>query len=364
MAAALDSTPAADGFRMPGEFERHDGCWMAWPERPDNWRLGAGPAQAAFAAVAEALAPAEPVTVAASPAQLRRARELLPDSVRVVELATDDAWMRDIGPTYVVDGRGGRRGVDWEFNAWGGLEGGLYAPWDRDDAAAARILEIEATERYRAPLVLEGGSIHVDGEGTVLTTEECLLNRNRNPALSRAQVESHLRAYLGAEKVVWLGRGVHEDETDGHVDNLACFARPGLVLLTWTDDESDPQQAISADARRRLETATDARGRHFEVVLLPSPGPLTATAEEAAGVEAVEGTTPRRPGDRLAASYVNFYPANGRLVMPLLDERHDEEAAATLRRAFPDREVVGVPAREILLGGGNVHCIVQQVPAG
>ena len=363
MAAALESTPAADGFRMPGEFGQHDGCWMAWPERPDNWRLGAVPAQEAFAAVAAAIVAAEPVTVAASAPQLRRARELLTEAVRVVELATDDAWMRDIGPTFVVDGRGGRRGVDWEFNAWGGLEGGLYAPWDRDDAAAARVLEIEEAKRYRAPLVLEGGAIHVDGEGTVLATEECLLNRNRNPGLGREEIEARLRDYLGAEKVVWLGRGVYEDETDGHVDNLACFARPGLVLLTWSEDESDPQQAISADARRRLETATDARGRHFEVVLLPSPGPLTVTAEEAAGVEAAEGTIPRRHGDRLAASYVNFYPANDRLVMPLLDERHDEEAAAILARAFPGREVVGVPAREILLGGGNVHCITQQVPA-
>lgn len=363
MPPALDSTPRADGFRMPGEFEPHAGCWLAWPERPDNWRLGAGPAQEAFAAVAAAIAAVEPVTVAASAAQLPRARELLPASARLVELATDDAWMRDIGPTFVVGERGERRGVDWEFNAWGGLEGGLYSPWDRDEAAAARILEIEGAARYRAPLVLEGGAIHVDGEGTVLSTEECLLNRNRNPGLGRAQIEAHLRDYLGAEKVVWLGRGVHADETDGHVDNLACFVRPGQVLLTWTEDESDPQHEISADARRRLETATDARGRHLEVLLLPSPGPLTTTAEEAAGVEAAEGTIPRRPGDRLAASYVNFYPADGRLVMPLLDERHDEEAAATLARAFPDREVVGVPAREILLGGGNVHCITQQVPA-
>lgn len=363
MSATLQTTPAADGFHMPAEFEPHAGCWMAWPERPDNWRQGAAPAQEAFAAVAAAIAMAEPVTVAASAGQLARAGELLPGEVRVIELATDDAWMRDIGPTFVINGRGDRRGVDWEFNAWGGQEGGLYAPWDRDAAAAARVLELEAAGRYRAPLVLEGGSIHVDGEGTVLTTEECLLNQNRNPELERGEIERLLCEYLGAEKVVWLGHGVYEDETDGHVDNLACFSRPGQVLLTWTDDESDPQHEISADSRRRLETSTDARGRHFEVVLLPSPGPLTVTAEEAAGVEAAEGTIPRRPGDRLAASYVNFYPANGRLVMPLLDERYDEEAAAALRTAFPGREVVGVPAREILLGGGNIHCITQQVPA-
>jgi agmatine deiminase len=359
----LHSTPAADGYRMPAEFERHDGCWMAWPQRPDNWRDGARPAQEAFAAVATAIAASEPVTMGVSAAESGRCRSLLPASVRVVEIASDDAWMRDIGPSFVVDGRGGRRGVDWEFNAWGGHEGGLYDSWQRDDRVAAAVLEAEGAERYRAPLVLEGGAVHVDGEGTVLSTEECLLNRNRNPGLSREQIEAHLCDYLGTERVVWLGRGVFADETDGHVDNLACFARPGVVLLSWAEDEADPQHEVSVDARARLEAATDARGRGFEVIRLPSPGPLTITAEEAAGVEPVPGTRPRRAGDRLAASYVNFYLGNDRVVMPLLDERHDEEAATILAGCFPEREVVGVPAREILLGGGNVHCITQQVPA-
>jgi agmatine deiminase len=362
VSATLESTPVADGFRMPGEFELHSGCWMAWPQRTDNWRDGAAPAQAAYAAVASAIAASEPVTMAASDAQFERARALLPDSVRVVEIATDDAWMRDTGPTFVVDETGGRRGVDWRFNAWGGEQGGLYASWDRDDRVAAKVLEIEGADRYRAPLVLEGGAIQADGEGTVLTTEQCLLNPNRNPDLSRAQIELALREYLGAEKVVWLGRGVFEDETDGHVDNLACFARPGLVLLTWSDDRSDPQHEISREARERLETETDARGRPFEVVTLPSPGPLTISPEEAGGIDVVAGTKPRQAGDRLAASYVNFYLGNSRVVMPLLDERYDAEAAAILGRCFPAREVVGVPAREILLGGGNVHCITQQVP--
>jgi agmatine deiminase len=348
---------------MPGEFEPHSGCWMAWPERTDNWRLGAKPARAAFAAVAEAIAASEPVTMAVSDTQFEHARAMLPPSVRVVEVSTDDAWLRDTGPTFVVDGNGGRRGVDWEFNAWGGTNGGLYASWDRDDRVAAKVLELERDDRYRAPIVLEGGAIHVDGEGTVLTTEECLLNPNRNPELSREQIEQVLLEYLGAEKVIWLGAGVFEDETDGHVDNLACFAKPGKVLLTWSDDEDDPQHAISRDARGRLEAATDARGRPLEVVLLPSPGPLQMSAEEAEGVDTAEGTVPRRAGDRLAASYVNFYLGNSRVVYPLLDPRHDEEAGAILRRCFPEREVVGVPAREILLGGGNVHCITQQVPA-
>lgn len=363
MSATLTSTPAADGYRMPGEFEAHAGCWMAWPERPDNWRLGAKPAQQAFAAVAEAIGAVEPVTMAVSDAQFEHCRAVLPPAIRVVEISSDDAWMRDTGPTFVLDGDGGRRGVDWRFNAWGGLDGGLYFPWDRDERVAAKVLEIECAARYRAPIVLEGGSIHVDGEGTVIATEECLLNPNRNPQLTREQIERTLFDHLGAEKTIWLGRGVYNDETDGHVDNLACFARPGVVLLTWSSDVSDPQQAISRDAQERLEAATDARGRSIEVVRLPSPGPITISAQEAQGVDAASGSLPRRAGDRVAASYVNFYPANGRIVYPLLDERHDEEAGAILHDCFPERQVVGVPAREIVLGGGNIHCITQQVPA-
>lgn len=347
---------------MPGEFEPHAGCWMAWPERPDNWRLDARPAQEAFASVARAILASEPVTMAASAAQLERCREMLPDQARVVQIATDDAWIRDTGPTFLLGPDAGLRGVDWRFNAWGGLQGGLYASWERDERVARAVLEIEGADRYAAPMVLEGGAIHVDGEGTVMATEECLLSPNRNPALSREQMERTLLDYLGAEKMLWLGAGVYNDETDGHVDNLACFARPGVVLLTYAEDESDPQHAISMDALARLEAATDARGRSLEVLRLPSPGPLHITAEEARGVQPAAGTKPRRAGERLAASYVNFYPATSRIVFPLLDERHDERAAEVLRACFPEREIVGVPAREILLGGGNIHCITQQVP--
>jgi agmatine deiminase len=363
VSATLTSTPAADGYRMPGEFEPHSGCWIAWPERPDNWRLGAKPAQHAYAAVAEAINVAEPVTVAVSDAQFEHCRSLLSSTIRVVEVSTDDAWMRDIGPTFLLNEHGGRRGVDWHFNAWGGLDGGLYFPWDRDERVARKVLEIEGADRYRAPIVLEGGSIHVDGEGTVMSTEECLLNTNRNPQLSREEIEKALLEYLGATQIIWLGQGVYNDETDGHVDNLACFARPGVVLLSYCEDKSDPQHAISRDAEQRLLAAIDARGRPIEVIRLPSPGPVTITAQEAEGVDAIAGTLPRRAGDRLAASYANVYIATTRIVYPLLDERYDEQAAEVLRGCFPEREVVGVPAREILLGGGNIHCITQQVPA-
>jgi agmatine deiminase len=353
----LETTPAADGFRMPAEWEPHSGCWMIWPERPDNWRLGAKPAQEAFAAVAAAIQPSDPVTMAVSARQYEHARQLLPPDVRVVEMSTNDAWARDTGPTFVIDAHGNRRAVDWRFNAWGGLEGGLYFPWDQDDLVASKIAEIERADRYRAPLVLEGGAIHVDGEGTLLTTEECVLNPNRNPGMTREQVEGHLRAYLGVERIVWLGRGVYLDETDGHVDNLACFLRPGVVALMVCDDPDDPQHAISADARARL----DAAG--LEVVELPMPGPLEMTEDEARGVDSIPGTLQRRPGSRLAGSYANFYIGTTRVVVPLLDERYDDQVLEILREQFPGREVVGVPGREILLGGGNVHCITQQVPS-
>jgi agmatine deiminase len=359
----IASTPAADGYHMPAEFERHSRCWMLWPERSDNWRALAAPAQRAFAAVAEAIAASEPVTMGVSAARYDACRAMLSAAVDVVELPADDAWMRDVGPTFVVDGSGGLRGVDWRFNAWGGHDGGLYASWERDERVAGRVLDAERADRYAAPIVLEGGSIHCDGEGTVLTTEECLLNPNRNPGRSREEIERSLCDYLGAERVIWLGRGLPGDETDGHVDNLACFARPGAVLLAWCDDESDPQHEISEDARTRLADARDARGRSLEVVLMPTPGPLLTSEDDVREIEVVAGSRARRAGERLAASYVNFYLANDRVVFPLLDERRDEEVARLLGQCFPGREPIGVPAREILLGGGNIHCITQQVPA-
>ncbi len=359
---ALTTTPADDGFWMPAEFEPHAGCWMLWPERADNWRDAAWPAQRAFVAVAIAISQFEPVAVAASARHFENARALLPQQVRVIEMSHDDCWMRDVGPTFVVDRRGAVRGVDWRFNAWGGLNGGLYFPWDQDDLVARKVLEIEQCERYRAPIVNEGGAIHTDGAGTALVTEECLLNANRNPELDRGQIEAHLRAYLGVSHIVWLGKGVINDETDGHVDNLACFVKPGEVVLTWTDNKRDPQYAVSLDAWERLHDARDARGERLKVHKLPAPGKLAILDSEAAGVVSREGTQPRRAGERLAASYVNFYIANGGIVMPLLDAKTDRAAAAKLRRLFPERRVVGVPAREVLLGGGNIHCITQQVP--
>jgi agmatine deiminase len=360
MTITLRSTPAADGFRMPGEFEPHEGCWMIWPERTDNWRLGAKPAEKAFIAVAEAISRYEPVTMCVSGRKYVNARNKLPARVRVVEMSNNDSWMRDVGPTFVIDDQGGLRAVDWDFNAWGGIGDGLYFPWDQDDLIARKVIELAGVDRYKAPLVLEGGSIHTDGEGTLLTTEECLLNHNRNPNLSREAIETNLRDYLNVQKVIWLPRGIYNDETNGHVDNICCFARPGVILLAWTDDMNDPQHEISRKALDVLQNSTDARGRKFKVHKLQLPSPVVISAEECEGVDSVEGSMPREEGDRMAASYVNFYIANGAIIAPQFNDPADRPALDKLEELFPNREVIGIYAREILLGGGNIHCITQQ----
>ena len=357
----MTSTPRDDGFFMPAEWTPHQQTWMVWPERADNWRRNARPAQAAFTEVAHAIAAFEPVTVCASPRQYANAicqlgaasREF---AIRIVEMASDDAWCRDTGPTFVVNSAGEVRGIDWTFNAWGGLDGGLYAPWENDDALTAHILQSEKLHRYRTEgFVLEGGAIHVDGEGTLITTEECLLNPNRNPHLNRADIEKKLRDCLGVSAIIWLPRGIINDETDGHVDNLCCFVRPGEVLLAWTDDTNDPQHAQSAAALRVLEGSRDASGHAFKIHKLPLPNVMYSTDAECADVK-------RDAGTRLAASYVNFYLCNGGVVMPAFDDAKDAVAAEILAGCFPGRRVVAVPGREILLGGGNIHCITQQQP--
>jgi agmatine deiminase len=339
---------------------------MVWPQRPDNWRLGGKPAQLAFSAVAKAIAEFEPVTVCVSAEQYENARARLDHAnIRLVEISTDDAWVRDTGPTFVTNGQGEVRGVDWTFNAWGGFDGGLYSPWNRDDQVASKILEIERSKRYRTEgFVLEGGSIHVDGEGTLITTEECLLNRNRNPHLSREEIEAVLSQHLAVDKVIWLPDGLFNDETDGHVDNFCCYVRPGEVLLAWTDDESNPNYARCQAAMRVLQATKDAKGRELIVHKMPIPGPLHATEEECAGVDLVAGSQERSPEVRLAGSYVNFLIVNGGIIAPRFDDPMDAEAEAILSQVFPEHRVVMVPGREILLGGGNIHCITQQQPAG
>lgn len=360
----LEGTPKADGFRMPGEFERHQGCYIIWPERPDNWRLGGKPAQEVFTTVANTIGKYEPMTVVVSRNQYSNARNMLADYVKVVEMSNDDSWIRDCGATFVINDKGEMRGVDWVFNAWGGLVDGLYFPWDQDDKIAQKMCELEQVDSYRLEdFVLEGGSIHVDGEGTVMVTEECLLSEGRNPHMTKEQIGEKLCEYLGCEKVLWIPNGIYNDETNGHVDNMCNFVRPGVVLLAWTDDQNDPQYARSKEAYDYLINETDARGRKLEVHKMYTPAPILITKEESMGVDAIDGTLPRQEGDRLAASYVNYYTGNGFIALPVFNDPNDQKAIDKLKELYPDRVIEPIYAREILLGGGNIHCITQQVPA-
>ncbi len=359
----LHSLPREDGFHMPAEFEPHEGCFLIWPERPDSWAGGAYAARKAFVKVISAIARWEKVTVFASYNQYENARASLPPQVRVAELSTDDAWARDVSPVIVKNAAGEIRGIDWGFNAWGGLYDGLYFPWDRDNHVARKACDLLDIDCYdRRDFILEGGSIHADGEGTVMVTEECLLSPGRNPDLSREEIEQVLRDNLGAEKVLWLPYGIWGDETNGHVDNICAFTAPGEVVLAWTDDERDPQYERSLRDLTYLQSQRDAKGRPITVHKLPLPRPVYVTEAECAALEPMDGEPTRSPGERLAASYVNFYIANGGIILPAFGDPADEQAAEVLQRCFPGREIVSIPARDILTGGGNIHCITSQVP--
>lgn len=369
-----EKKPTQLGFRMPAEWEPHSQCWMGWPERPDNWRDNALHGQRVFAKVASAISKFEPVTVCASAAQWDNARSQLPKHIRVVEMSMNDAWFRDTGPTFVVcdeapnSGHAEHKvaGNDWEFNSWGGVEEGCYKDWSLDILVARKILNMERLPSFQNDMILEGGSIHVDGEGTCITTEECLLNRNRNPTMTKEQIEEELKICLGVRKVIWLPQGLYgDDDTNGHIDNMCCFVRPGVVVLAWTDDESDPQYERSVKALSVLSNATDANGKPIEVIKLHIPGTLYMTKEEADGILVDDNGKPRLAGTRLAASYVNFYIANGGIIAPAFgDKQRDDEAFHVLSSVFPNHEVVMIEgAREICLGGGNIHCITQQQPA-
>ena len=313
--------------------------------------------------MATAILQFEPVTVCVSPAQYQNARERLPREVRVVEMASNDAWIRDCGPTFLVNDNGGVRAVDWTFNAWGGLVDGLYFPWDLDDQVAQKVCEIERVDSYRTEsFVLEGGSIHVDGEGTVLTTEMCLLSEGRNPDMDRGAIERMLCDYLGCEKVLWLRDGIDPEETNGHIDDVACFIRPGEVACIWTDDPQNPFYQPARDAYDTLSQATDAKGRKLKVhklCLTQQPCLL----QGAATIDAVEGTIPREDGEVAIASYMNFLIVNGGVILPQYGDANDALAVQQVQAMFPDRRVVGVQTREVAFGGGNIHCITQQQPA-
>ncbi len=358
----IGSTPRQDGFRMPAEFEPQAEIFMIWPERTDNWRDGAKPVQKSYAAVASAISEFEKVTMLVSAAQYENCRASLPPGIRVIEAASDDAWCRDTGPSFLVNGNGERRAVDWDFNAWGGLVDGLYFPWANDKLIAQKICEITDTDYYRTEgFVLEGGSIHVDGEGTVLTTEMCLLSKGRNPDMTKEQIENMLCEYLGCEKVLWLSDGIDPDETNGHIDDVACFVRPGEVCCIDTDDEAHPFFAAAKKSLAELSKMTDAKGRRLKIHRLCCPK-KTVYMEGAQTIDRRLGSRPRTNGELCIASYCNFLICNNAVIVPQYGDENDALALSQISKMFPDRKIIGVPTREIVYGGGNIHCITQQRP--
>ena len=357
-------TPHQDGFYMPGEFEPQDGVILIWPKRPGSWPYEAKEAGKVFAEIANKLAETEKVYMLTEPETEAVARELLCENVEILTIPTDDAWARDVGPTFVTDGKE-VRGINWSFNAWGGTYDGLYQDWQKDDKVAEEFCKLTGYDYYdAAPFVLEGGSIHSDGQGTVIATEACLLSKGRNPELTKEQIEAKLQEYLGAKKIIWLPNGIYQDETNEHVDNVCAFTAPGHVVLAWTEDPKDPQYPLSSADLAILEKETDARGRKLIVHKVPVPGkPVCITEYELAGFSFEEGEEQRKAGERLAASYVNFYITNGGVLIPQFEDEMDAEAVNIIGGLFPGRKVYPVYARDIIVGGGNIHCITQQIPA-
>ncbi|MGI5428819.1 agmatine deiminase family protein [Streptomyces sp. CA-179760] len=350
---------AADGFRIPAEWAPHERTWMAWPgENPTFDAPGElAAARVAWASVARAVRRFEPVTVVCGPGQSEQARALLGEGVDTVERDLDDAWMRDIGPTFLTDGKGGLAAVDWTFNGWGAQE---WARWEHDAKIAAHVADLAGARTYASRLVNEGGAIQVDGEGTVLLTETVQLGPERNPGWTREQVEEEIHAQLGTRKAIWLPRGLTGDYppplperrggtpmgfgTLGHVDIVAAFARPGVVVAHSQPDPAHPDHEVTKEVIGLLRAQTDARGRRLEVVEVPAPTVLEAD------------------GHWADYSYINHYLCNGGVVLCGFDDPRDELAAGIFRRLFPERTVTLVDARTIFAGGGGIHCVTQQQP--
>jgi len=335
-------TPRDAGFSMPAEWAPHDRCWIAWPCRESLWGAGIDAACAAYANVARAIAEFEPVTMVCNPSDVAEASLACGAGVEMLSLPIDDSWMRDTGPTFVTDGRGQMAGIDWQFNGWGKK----YEVYGQDAQLASRVAEQLGIQSFEAPIVLEGGAVHVDGEGTALVTEQCLLDPNRNPGVLRHEMDRHLQDLLGIDRVIWLETGYDGDETAGHIDEICVFAAPGVVLACTTDDENDRNFPIFQANLERLRAATDAKGRSLDIVELPTPR-----------------RRDRPDGQRLTLSYVNFYIANGGVVIPDFEDDQDVRVYRLFREIFPDRRVVQVPALDIVAGGGGIHCITQQQPS-
>ena len=355
--------PKRDGFYMPAEYAPHAATVMIWCERGGSFPYSAKRVRPIFANLIREISQGETVFLAVSKDGKTSAEEYLCEeiktgSVKLIEIKTDDCWARDTAPTFVMDGNE-LRGVDWEFNAWGGSFDGLYADYDNDNAFAAELCSQLGVKCYSAkPFVLEGGSIHSNGKGVVLTTEECLLSQGRNPRLSKEEIEQKLKDYLGAHRVIWLPYGVCYDETNGHVDNICTFLNENTVALGWTDKDGEQKNRCEANFNV-LQTAG------LNIVKIPFPeNPVKYNEDDLNGLDYAEGEAQRSLDDVLAASYINYYVCNSAVLVPQFCDKNDTVAADILKRHFPDRRIVTFDAREIIKGGGNIHCLTQQIPKG
>lgn len=333
-AKIVKGIPAEHGFTFPAEWEQHERTLMQFPSRQNWYRRMLDGARREWATVANTVAEHEPVTMAVQKQDRAAAQKLLSSEIELIEMPLNDAWSRDSGPMIVKNSTGARRVAGFVFNGWGGK----FPPFHHDALAKARFAEHLGMPMHTSKMVLEGGAVAVDGQGTLITTEECLLHPTRNKRWSSEQVEAELRGFLGVEKVIWLPNGLTPDPiTDGHVDGLAAFAAPGVVLLHTTNDQSDPNYVITQTAKRILQNATDARGRQLQVIEVP----LTSWD----------------------VSYMNFYICNGAVIVPTTGEKIEDNAPlAILREAFPRHKVIAVKGNIMGGGGGGVHCITQQVP--
>jgi agmatine deiminase len=349
-------TPAALGYRMPAEWHRHDATWLTWPKDPVTWPDRVPQVREIFLRMIEVLAEHETVNLLVddeeAAADVRRCMTWPQASnVRLHLVPTVDSWIRDYGPNFIVRAEGAGAGVgaaaslvafnDWGFNAWGDK----YETLKADDSIPARLEPILGLPRFPIDLVLEGGSIDVNGAGVVMTTEQCLLNVNRNPGHDRAAIERALRDYLGVRQVLWLGEGVAGDDTDGHIDDIARFVSPTTIVCALEDDPADANHEVLRDNVRRLELARDADGQPYRVVTLPMPGPVMADS------------------DRLPASYANFYIANNVVLLPVFGHANDSRAITVLQPLFPGRRVVPINCEPLVWGMGAIHCVSQQQPA-
>ena len=341
------STPAGLGYRMPAEWHRHAATWLAWPKDPVTWPDRVPAVQEIFLQFIDALTPHERVyllvddaDVAADVRQRCRGRAAVPANLQLIELQTVDSWIRDYGPNFLLGPEGQLAYNHWGFNAWGGK----YESLMRDASVPARLGLLADVTKFEPGLILEGGSIDADGAGTVLTTEQCLLHPNRNPGTSKADLDAALRLYLGAQQVLWLGDGIEGDDTDGHVDDITRFVAPGTIVTVVEDDPADPNHGPLRDNLARLRAARQPNGDPWRIVTLPMPGYVMAE------------------GDRLPASYANFYIANEVVLAPVYAHGNDALAIGILQGLFPAHRIVPIQCEPLVWGMGSIHCVTQQQP--